>query len=143
MTCVDYLFKLVFSKSPSEVQIVVGTNQWKSGVQYVPETFIIHEDYDNPPFAYDIGLIRVQTPIEFSEKVRPIKYSAEEVPIGASLQATGWGYLKRNGVTPDNLQVLNVTSITNEECEKKSKAVHESHLCTKSPYGQGVCNVSN
>lgn len=50
-------------------------------------------------------------------------------------------YLQINGEIPDNLQVLNVTSLSNEEC-KKLATVHDSHLCTISPRGQGICGVS-
>lgn len=38
----NQIFRSGFRKSPSEVQIMVGTNQWKSGVKYAPKEFIIH-----------------------------------------------------------------------------------------------------
>lgn len=42
---------------------------------------------------------------------------------------------------PKILQVLNVTSISNEECQKKQpNVVHDSHLCTLAPRGQGICS---
>lgn len=45
---------------------------------------------------------------------------------------------------PKKLQVLNLTSISNEECqEKQPNVVHDSHLCTLSPTGQGICSVSD
>lgn len=70
----------------------MGTNQWKSGgTHYETEKFIIHENYNNPQHAYDIGLIRVQTPIKFSEKVQPIKLSEKVVGADENLQVTGWG----------------------------------------------------
>lgn len=86
-------FESVFSNDLSEVEIVVGTNHWRSGVHYKPEKFIAHKSFDNPSFAYDIGLIRAQTPIEFSEKVQPIKLSPNVVEAGSNLLVTGWGRL--------------------------------------------------
>lgn len=47
------------------------------------------------------------------------------------------------GEPTDNLQVLNVTSITNDECEKRAfRMIHQSILCTSNPVGQGICHVS-
>lgn len=44
---------------------------------------------------------------------------------------------------PKNLQVLNATAISNKECqEKQPNVVHDSHLCTIAPPGQGICSVS-
>lgn len=42
---------------------------------------------------------------------------------------------------PKNLQVLNVTSISNEECRKQVRIVHDSHLCTLNQAGHGICGV--
>lgn len=83
---------------------MVGSNQWKSGVHYKSKEFIIHESYNKPAYAYDIALVRVQTPIEFSEKVQPIKLSSKVVGAGSNLLVTGWGRL---GV---NIQFLIVIS---------------------------------
>lgn len=83
-----------FSRSKDGVHIGVGTIKLSSGGQnYYPEEFILHESYDHPDFAYDIGLIRLQTPIEFSEKVQPIKLSTKEVKAGVEMQVFGWGLL--------------------------------------------------
>lgn len=82
-----------FRKNIDDFEIVVGTNKWKSGgTHYKAEKLIPHENYDIPKKSFDIGLIRVQTPIVFTEKVQPIKISEKMVKEGnANLQATGWG----------------------------------------------------
>lgn len=47
---------------------------------------------------------------------------------------------QEDGLSPLDLQVLNVTSISDEDCKLKSpKTFHASHLCTLNPEGQGVC----
>lgn len=48
-----------------------------------------------------------------------------------------------NRKVSENLQVLNVTSISNEECKRKASIFHDSHLCTLGPRGEGICKVSN
>lgn len=50
-------------------------------------------------------------------------------------------FLKGGKGIADNLQALNVTSISNKECEV-TEVAHDSHLCTLSPRGKGVCRVS-
>lgn len=98
-----------FSKNTEKVQIVVGTNQWKLGTKYKPAKFIMHESYNYPNFAYDIGLIRTQTPIEFTEKVQPIKFSKKFIEAGTDLMVTGWGRLEvslwLNGFSLLSLQI--------------------------------------
>lgn len=82
-----------FSRGIKDVTILVGTNDLKSGgVRYTPEKFIMHEKYNRPPLANDVGLIRVKS-IELNENVQPIKYTSNFVEGGLDLQTTGWGRL--------------------------------------------------
>lgn len=105
----------------SEIEIRVGTNMWWSGgTVYHAREIIAHEYYDSVDYANDIALIRVQNPIEFNERVKPIKYTANKVPPGSLLQTTGWGAIKYNGQTPDKLQILYTESLSNEECQKRT-----------------------
>lgn len=123
---------------------MVGTNDLRSGGQrYKVKKLIQHEKYNRPPFAYDIGLIRVDGRIEFNEKVQPIKYSNKFVEGGTHLQTTGWGRVSAGGPIPQMLQVLKVDAVTNEECyDYHGSTVHDSHLCTLTEEGEGVCSVS-
>lgn len=74
--------------------MLVGTNDLGSGgTRYKSQKFIVNERYNQPSFANDIGLLRVNGKIELNEKVQPIKYSNEFVKGGTTLQATGWGRL--------------------------------------------------
>lgn len=81
------------------MEILVGTNKLSSGgARYKVKMTITHDDYFTPEFSdpdivNDIGLIHVQTPIQFNEKVQPIKYSTNEVKADELLQISGWGYL--------------------------------------------------
>lgn len=49
--------------------------------------------------AYDIGLIRLQTPIEFNEKVQPIKISPEKIKGGVDMLVFGYGRVFRFAAT--------------------------------------------
>lgn len=114
------------------------------GTRYRIRDFIIHENYDDIIHANDIGLLRTKVPIEFNARVQPIPMSAKEVPDGSNLVVTGWGQRSKNLVKkPDKLQILYVQSISNEECQRKSREViHKSHLCTLNQFGEGICHVS-
>lgn len=75
-------------------KILVGTNDLKKGgVKYEPDLLIYHKRYNQPSFHNDIGLIRLKTPIIYSEKVKAIEYSEHEVPEDAIITLTGWGRL--------------------------------------------------
>lgn len=79
-------------RKPQNITILVGTNNLKSGgTSYKVHKFIAHENYNQPPFAYDIGLILIDGEIEFNEKVQPIKCSNKFVKAGSKLSVTGWG----------------------------------------------------
>lgn len=73
---------------------MVGTNDLQTGGQrYKVKELITHEQYNQPEFANDIGLVRIDGRIEFNENVQPIKYSDKFVEDGTRLITTGWGRL--------------------------------------------------
>lgn len=82
------------NRRPENIKILVGTNDLKSGgKQYPVSKLIAHEDYNQPSFANDVGLILIDGEIEYNEKVQPIKYSNKFVKAGTKLRVTGWGRL--------------------------------------------------
>lgn len=140
----NYFYFEIHRRNLKDIEILVGTIKLSSGgMRYKVKEAIKHEEYGDSNVTYDIAAIRVDGPIQFNDKVQPIKYSIEEVDAGKNLQVSGWGLTETDGEVPDNLQVLNVTAITNKECGKRvSTTVHKSILCTSSPVGQGICRVS-
>lgn len=76
------------------MKILVGTNDLKNGGrQYAVSKLIAHEEYNQPNFANDIGLILIDREIKFNKKVQPIKYSNKFIKAKAKLRVTGWGRL--------------------------------------------------
>lgn len=72
----------------------MGTNKLSgNGIYYSIDKIISNENYNHPPFAYDIVLLRVKGTIEFNDRVHPIRLSSDEVPEGSIGQLTGWGLL--------------------------------------------------
>lgn len=83
------------------MEILVGTNKLNSvvGTRYKVKKAIKHEFYflpehSPPDITYDIALLWLQNPIEFTDTVKPIKYSTEEVGENEKLQTSGFGYYK-------------------------------------------------
>lgn len=105
------IFNIVFLNSDtynltaSQIKIGVGSNRltYKKGAgiflnmnvtRYNVNDIIVHEGYNSKVISNDIALIRVQTPIQFNDRVQPIKYTANVVPSGTPLQTSGFGWLK-------------------------------------------------
>lgn len=84
----------ISDRLPKYTDILVGTNDLKNGGErYKAERFVLHESYNDPPYAYDIALIEVKGTIVFNSRVQPIEPSSEKVADDADLQLTGWGLL--------------------------------------------------
>lgn len=103
------------------MNIIIGTNNLKSGGTHLKvEQMITHKQYDEPQFAYDIGLIRVQGQIEFNDKVQPIKFSRNEVPGNVTLRAFGWGRL--------TVSIINRSTQFYRRVERKTIDVYYFHF---------------
>lgn len=90
-----HIVLIINRQSAPNLQVLVGTNDLaKGGRYYKVANFTTHEHYDDPRFAYDIAVIKLQEKIEFNEKVQPIELQREEVPDGVEVQLTGWGRLR-------------------------------------------------
>jgi len=100
---------------------------------------------------YDIGLIRLSSPLNFAQNVRAISLPrAESQPIGDGFLA-GWGSISRSRFPnmPDRLQHAQLPFISLQACHEAvirltgSSPVHESNLCTGPLNGEmSACSVS-
>lgn len=74
------------------MEVLVGTNDTDAGGErYRAEEIILHEDFESRHLANNIGLVRLNKPIEFNDRVQPIKYTADAVPENTELVVTGFG----------------------------------------------------
>lgn len=77
----------VIGQRPSDLEILVGTNDLKTGgTRYKVSALYHHSRYDQPRFANDIGLIRINGTINFTTSVQPIEYSPKEVQQNSTLK---------------------------------------------------------
>ncbi|XP_043842849.1 chymotrypsinogen 2-like isoform X2 [Dromiciops gliroides] len=86
----------------------------------------ISQVFKNPKFNYftvsnDITLIKLATPIQFSDTVSPIclPSSTDDFPSGSNCVTTGWGLTKHtNSNTPERLQQAALPLLSNAECKE-------------------------
>ncbi|CAH4035095.1 unnamed protein product [Pieris brassicae] len=117
----------VFKKNMKDMSIVAGSHTIdKGGDRYKIKKLVPHEKYTKPVVKNDIGIVQIEGKIKYSDKVQPIKLLKEMAPIGKKCLFTGWGYVHlRRKTLPNNLQMLEYETISNDDCTKQLK---------KSPY---------
>ena len=136
----------VEGQTPGQLNVLVGTNSLKEGGQlYESDKFVSHKRYNRPQFHNDIALVRLKSKLQFSDVVKPVEYSEKTVGQDQPVRLTGWGRTYEGGPVPTKLQTLNLTTLSNEECEKRTPGsgnVDTGHVCTLTTNGEGACNVS-
>ncbi|XP_056300794.1 suppressor of tumorigenicity 14 protein homolog isoform X2 [Pseudoliparis swirei] len=79
---------------------------------------ISHPDYNQMTFDYDVALLELSEPLEFTNTIRPICLPAAShvFPAGMSCWVTGWGALREGGSTAQLLQKAMVKIINDTVC---------------------------
>lgn len=91
-----------------------------------------------------VAVVENQTPFVFNALVAPIRLGSAFVGANENAVVAGWGGAGPEGPPwPNNLQALNVTTLTNPDCrsrhtEQNAEFVVDQKICTYYPYA-GVC----
>uniref|UniRef100_A0A671TSG2 ST14 transmembrane serine protease matriptase n=1 Tax=Sparus aurata TaxID=8175 RepID=A0A671TSG2_SPAAU len=95
-------------------------DQYKQdGVQRRPlKRIISHPDYSQMTFDYDIALLELSEPLEFTNTIQPICLPSHShiFPAGMSCWVTGWGALREGGQKAQVLQKASVKIINDTVC---------------------------
>lgn len=88
--------------------------------------------------------MEIEDEFKFDDDVQPIEFDEEVIPGGETCTLTGWGYTYpiRVGDTPDNLQRIELPTISNDECRQTMNDVSEREICTFRGALAGACGVS-
>ncbi|XP_041649005.1 suppressor of tumorigenicity 14 protein homolog [Cheilinus undulatus] len=79
---------------------------------------ISHPDYNIMTFDYDVALLELSEPLEFTNTIQPIclPSSSHVFPAGMSCWVTGWGALREGGQAARLLQKASVKIINDTVC---------------------------
>ncbi|XP_014209722.1 chymotrypsin-2-like [Copidosoma floridanum] len=130
--------------SDGGLNVVVGTNELNSGgTVYKSVKILYHHKYNIHNVINDVGLVKVNATIKFSEKVKPVTLANRDVDFD-NYPATlaGWGIHQKNGYTVSNeLRYYSTCLLSKKKCEERiSLANGYQKICTFTRYGQGACN---
>ncbi|XP_074041222.1 trypsin II-P29 [Leptinotarsa decemlineata] len=110
---------------------------------------IHHADFIiEPPYTYDIAIIKLTEPISFGETAQPVKLPKphESTPANKTASLAGWGE-NDAFTTPENLHAVNLTIFSDEECVDSYHDIEEggvnpeTELCAGVPEGgKGSCH---
>ncbi|CAL8364258.1 unnamed protein product [Lota lota] len=98
------------------------------------QRIIVHEDYNTDTDANDVALLRLRSPLTFTQDVRPACLPNVGVNLNPERQAwtTGWGTLRSDGPSPNNLMQAEVTIYSRDRCNQPeilNQRVTETMIC--------------
>lgn len=159
-----------FDYYAEDMSVYAGSTKLsENGQRYMVSNICMHPDYVHEPknISSDISILTLATSFNFNLNVKigvllsnnivsykifgfqiqPIAISDKEIDGNEDCTLTGWGYTtwadpnnKENLLAPNDLQLLNTKTITNDECEKHRR-IDYRQLCTSSPHDIGACPV--
>lgn len=97
---------------------------------------LVHENYDGGVGPYDIAILHVSEPFEFTEWVKPIALPAPEEIHSGDTQLYGWGQPKSYVFTAaSTLQTVSTQIVEYNKCKSTLPAdapLHETNVCSDS-----------
>ncbi|CAK1550129.1 unnamed protein product [Leptosia nina] len=130
------------SKDKTDMLIVVGSRYAydHDAATYDISHFLIHEDYyKDMPFACDIALIFVTSPIKFGKRSQKALLVNTNLWMNANethFVATGWGKIKYDGpISELGLMQTELRYVPKKDCEKMHKMKFTSDMFCL--YGEG------
>lgn len=128
------------------IRAVLGAhNRQTGGSPYAIQTIVNHPNWNRLLLTNDISVLRTTTSIIWTDRIRPISIgTSARIGGGVSARASGWGLTSHPGSASTLLQVLNVLTLTNEDCRARhnvinSRRVHDNVICTFGASGNGMC----
>ncbi|XP_074041228.1 trypsin-2 isoform X1 [Leptinotarsa decemlineata] len=141
----------VIDLEPPYYFILYGNTNVNLGNKIQVSRMIYHEKFIyQPPWTYDIAIIKLTEPISFGETAQPVKLPKphESTPANKIASLAGWGINDIHSYTyPENLYAVNLTIFSDEECVDSYQNVDggglnpETELCAGDPEGgKGQCH---
>ncbi|XP_006160530.1 coagulation factor XI [Tupaia chinensis] len=92
------------------------------------QEIIIHDRYESAESGFDIALLKLKTPMNYTDSQRPIclPSKGDKNVIYSDCWVTGWGYRKLKDTIQDTLQKVKIPLVSSEECQAR----YRSHKIT-------------
>ncbi|XP_030384206.1 trypsin 3A1 [Scaptodrosophila lebanonensis] len=106
--------------TPRMLKIKVGgTNRAADyGQLFTVAAFHYNEKWTRQTMDWDIGIVRLDSPMAFSDKVRAIPLAGSSVPAGTFATIAGWGYTTIFGPGTELLRYARVPIVDQELCNR-------------------------
>lgn len=128
--------------------VVVGAISLSSGgLTYNTSKIINHPDYNSISISSDVSVIQTVEAMTFSSTVQSIRLASEFAEGGLASIASGWGQYEDPGHASEQLQFLQLDTISLEECRvhhnstgnHNDQFIFNSTLCTFTRENEGIC----
>lgn len=132
-------------RTTDNTRVVVGTHlRLSGGITYTTSSINNHEEYNANTLANDISIVQTENSIIFTDIIKAIDLGSTYVEEGLTATASGWGRTSTIGLAPNNLQWLNVQTLSNDDCRSRHTAgnavsVFDNTICTFTQSGEGMC----
>ncbi|KAL9959652.1 hypothetical protein ACROYT_G032992 [Oculina patagonica] len=111
-----------FSDDPNHYTIVAGDHDLSKKEVYEQNTpiekVIKHPQYDAKTSDYDLALIKLQSPLTYNNRVRPVCLPKFDFAVRTKCYVTGWGTTKEGGNISQILQQAPVPLVRRKRCQR-------------------------
>ncbi|XP_014482236.1 PREDICTED: trypsin-3-like [Dinoponera quadriceps] len=134
--CVQYA-----GSFPRRLVIKAGSSNLdaEGGTVVRAKQIVTHENYSHRNGDYDIAVIKLAEPLAYSRQIKPISLAsmANHYASHSTAVVTGWGALRSNGLSTNQLRKVEVPLVSDAECS----SLYENRTITSRMLCAGYTNV--
>jgi secreted trypsin-like serine protease len=104
-------------------------------------TSVLHPDFDSMTLQNDVGLIKLNEPVQFSDYISTIFLPSTDLQSDAAVTSIGWGQTDDFSPGPvDHLNYVDVVTMTDSDCKSfYGDQIGDNMFCVEGPYNEGTC----
>merc|ERR1712200_219411 len=131
--------------TPIQYEIVAGIHNVHipsihEQIRRVDKGFM-HPDYNWDDKEFDIGLIKLNSPLHITDFVQSINLTRSDVPAGTICTATGWGITVEDGTfLAETLQKVDVPVVSDDDCFKIYAYLMRDDMLCAGEEGKDSCS---
>lgn len=129
-------------------------NRFNASNYYEVVNYTKHPGYHPPSFYNDIGLVKLDRPVIFTENIRPACLGVKELTTGHEVYTSGWGQTSLGSPLSTTLQRVKLQIVSAEQCNRsyitdnrrlKNGIQSDVQICAGSPDSvkRDACKVNN